>query len=230
MGTTSMLCNLNKHYRADHPESLKCDSCQYTNGRRKQVIAHINMVHKGIKPYKCHVCSIEVALKGNLLKHIRRHHVKDMIKCPECSYTNTGMYEIKRHFRFKHLEIIDFQCHLCGRATLTNEKLQRHIKAVHEKVKDQLCDMCSAKFASRFNLKAHIKSVHLKVKDFKCSSCSYETDRNTKLKYHILKNHSNIQIASNLSILQTSPTKAPNASSENFSAELITSNQLDGWP
>jgi len=226
---THQMKNLNKHYRTEHPESLKCNSCKYTNVRRKKVIAHINMVHNRIKPLKCSDCSYECALKGNFVKHVLRHHDKDKkLKCPECTYTTIGMYEMKKHFRFKHLQIIDYQCQLCGLATFTNGKLRTHIKAVHDKIKDELCDMCSAKFTCRYNLKAHIKAVHLKIKDFKCIFCPFETDRRRNLKYHVEKKHSDernshMQITSK----QTPPSIATSTTSSACTVKVQRIVQLD---
>ena len=103
---------------------------------KQSLIKHIEVIHEGIKAFKCDLCDSDFSRDQNLQTHIASVH--DQIKhyCPTC---NTGFMQVRY--------------------------LQRHIKTVHDKVKPFVCDICNFSFGHKSDLKRHTKNIHEKRKE-----------------------------------------------------------------
>jgi len=136
------LMNLGKHPRSPDLESrpkektkahkitsrepaekpINCDECDQTFPFPSHLSVHKQTVHRGIKTFKCDQCGHVSGRRGDLNKHIRTVHDRDLAlqrgyKCPYCEYSATQRSNFKSHLHRKHpgFETIGLQLVLSSR-------------------------------------------------------------------------------------------------------------------
>ena len=133
---------------------------------------HINIVHKGMKQYNCHLCNDRsYSTKAGMQKHIKEKHqglefdfaLEKQEKnhpCPECNSSFQSSSLLKRHISCVHEGVRKYECEFCGKTYKQSNKLAYHIKTFHQGIKDYSCDFCDKSYAAIENLKLHQKSIH----------------------------------------------------------------------
>lgn len=54
----------------------KCSQCEKIFSNKRNLNAHMNSMHRNVKPFKCETCAKGFAMNSNLKTHIRRVHEK----------------------------------------------------------------------------------------------------------------------------------------------------------
>ena len=168
--------------------------CKTLFSTEKAFRRHVKIVHLKVKNYAC-----------------------DFLECKYTSFTKTDM---ATHKKF-HLNIKEFECHLCDNKFILKHHLEQHIKT-HNKVyicdypdcKEEFyinteltehkhiyhpnylyCNDCEYKTIEKYNLNTHIKIKHAKIKDFKCpmEDCRYSCSTKGNLKNHVNNYHEKIK-------------------------------------
>ena len=93
---------------------------------------------------------------------------KNIINCPDCSFTTDWNSKLKKHYDAVHRKLRPFQCKECDYKAYNRSRLTQHVKTVHLQLKPFRCDSCEYSTSRRDHLKDHIKNAHLKMKRHKC--------------------------------------------------------------
>ncbi|XP_070383575.1 uncharacterized protein [Dermacentor albipictus] len=94
------------HLLASHinAATAECPFCGYTyDGRRSNIMRHMQRQHVPIKPFMCNFCKLSFVLKYDLLLHILRSHTKTY-ECAWCPSSFTKKQDLHVHFR-QHISV-----------------------------------------------------------------------------------------------------------------------------
>ncbi|XP_050047725.1 uncharacterized protein [Dermacentor andersoni] len=94
------------HLLASHinAATAECPFCGYTyDGRRSNIMRHMQRQHVPIKPFMCNFCKLTFVLKYDLLLHILRSHTKTH-ECAWCPSSFTNKQDLQVHFR-QHISV-----------------------------------------------------------------------------------------------------------------------------
>ena len=78
-----------------------CDICMKQYKSKRNLLKHIQSVHKGIK-YPCNQCEYKATQQGNLKTHIESVHEKVKYPCHQCEYKATRQSNLKTHIESVH--------------------------------------------------------------------------------------------------------------------------------
>lgn len=106
--------------------TIICDECDRTFSYQSTLLQHKNSVHRGIRPYPCHMCSKSFFLS---------HHLRDHI------LTHTGEKP--------------FACDQCDKAFNRSKLLSEHKIRLHQHVRAHQCTQCYKRFSLASDLKLH---------------------------------------------------------------------------
>lgn len=164
--------HLIRHVRALHGgKFMKCPDCPKKFGGKHELNLHIRVKHQGVKlpkKFKCQICSLRTATKGNLINHLRIHSREKPYECPTCSKAFTLRSNMERHVK-------DVQC-----------------QPVYK------CDVCSSVFKQINFLKCHMRKHKSSDNDpefkkvpkkLQCSHCNFRSQSNGTLMEHIETSH-----------------------------------------
>ena len=74
-----------------------------------QVNDHINLVHKGVRPFPCEYdgCEYTALNRSGINLHVKRVHEKvRSVGCPHCDYKTDKNYALQDHINSRHLKVI----------------------------------------------------------------------------------------------------------------------------
>lgn len=114
--------------------SFVCPMCGKQFKFRSLLASH-SLIHSGMRPYSCDLCSRSF----QRLSHLKRHR--------EVVHANGE--RLPR----------SFICHFCGKDKKCSSQLARHI-IIHTGERPFACDLCPARFNRSGNLKQHMKRMH----------------------------------------------------------------------
>ncbi|KAG5273160.1 hypothetical protein AALO_G00148330 [Alosa alosa] len=114
--------------------------------------------HKGMKEFKCEVCSREFTLSANLKRHMLIHTSVRPFQCHVCFKTFVQKQTLKTHM-IVHLPVKPFKCKVCGKSFNRMYNLLGHMH-LHAGSKPFKCPYCSSKFNLKGNLSRHMKVKH----------------------------------------------------------------------
>ena len=80
--------------------------------RKRSLKNHIELVHTGLKPFKCSICNYKAAYKNDLKKHI------DGVHKLLCDYEAAIKSDLNRHEESIHEGIKPFKCTNCDKKSL----------------------------------------------------------------------------------------------------------------
>lgn len=173
----------NKH--SDKP-SYKC-FCGKEFRQKSVYSRHQQVVHAGLKPYKCLHCNKEFSGKNHLDYHTKALHTAiTLISCEICGNKYKNEDTLKKHLIY-HSDP-KFSCNLCDAKFHENKKLMDHM-SVHQKLEFS-CENCTRSFRLESQLRAHLRKVHFKEKlTFRCEMCSSSFTRKSTYRDHALRQH-----------------------------------------
>ena len=176
--------------------SLSCSFCQKVFNKRQGLERH-ELVHTGVKSFKCDKCDKSFALKNSLNLHTRNIHnlVKIENSSGDISYKpfekNFSCYRCSKQFAVKSkLELHErihtgekpFKCDLCDKFFTQRSQLLIHKKR-HSGIKPFSCDLCGKTFLLEYYLNLHWK-VHTRERPFSCDVCGKGFPINSLLQNH----------------------------------------------
>lgn len=176
--------------------------------RQKSVYSrHYQVLHKGIKAFKCKFCGKDFSGKSHLNYHVKAlHSVSTMITCEICGNRYKNEDTLKKHLIY-HANP-KFECTVCRRKFHENKKLLDHMSA-HEKLQFS-CQHCTRSFRLESQLRYHNKKVHFKDKTtFKCELCSSTFTRKSTYRDHALRQHKELEKESMTQLLEKIKNAVP---------------------
>ena len=141
-------------------DKAECPDCGKIFTRRSDLRRHYDIIHRGIKNFKCSECPSAYSQITNLRNHMEKCHKK----------TVDG-YEISN-------EVIDDQPYITNEL---NDSSSPSTILSPEKIP---CPECGTLFARRHDLKRHVLFIHRGFKPFRCLHCPMEYSNISHLKGH----------------------------------------------
>ncbi|XP_073824242.1 uncharacterized protein [Musca autumnalis] len=163
------------------------------------------ILHQGVVPRKCDMCSFEASYESEIIYH-RLYHTnnamatQEQIKCPLCE-KSFRKQSLRCHLR-RHTNEKIFECTICGLKYSRRHNLKDHIDKAHgtkdkqsplkhcPKKNNFQCNSCGKVFQSKRSLQAHCLTHHDSKPDcrFVCprDNCDYGTHNQSLLKVHLV--------------------------------------------
>lgn len=164
----------------------ECPTCPYQTGRRDKLDKHMGKHlaegytitgkkrSKGSFPqrmrhpaeeYKCQLCPYKCTVEKALRKHHKLHQsgTKQFVvkvSCYICGKDRSTEADLRKHMK-KHRDGKDFQCDVCGFASMQLKKIIQH-RRMHTGEKPHLCPHCTYRSSRRDNLRSHVRRMHKK--------------------------------------------------------------------
>ena len=180
-------------YKSKQRRSYKCDTCDYTSVRLRDLKRHNKKPCKSGKSVKtslhrCEHCDYKTRRHFNLKRHVRKFHAL-VWKCDYCDFTTEVCQELLHdHHQQVHqglpfygkskslrvsgeqprLMMLPYTCGICYRGYFTEGSLTSHMKDNH-KENSFVCPICDRIFSRKFDLKRHLKNVHRSSQAELCS-------------------------------------------------------------
>ena len=162
---------------------IPCDDCDKFKKSKKEKMAHLKACHpehhkkilkRNADTWKdcpssqyvnCDVCN----------KSIRRCNLKDhKLYVHRMNMSNETVDMIST----------DNVCDICGHVSKHAKDVKKHKKFVHEKVLNFECKFCGKKFSNKGNLNQH-EVIHTGVTPYQCHLCGKQCRRRSELEKHI---------------------------------------------
>ncbi len=168
--------------REKKPKSTDCDICGKNFTCRRNLVAHVEVVHEGLKKFMCDKCSQTFGYPNDLRRHKlficgKEKRGKSTPTCTICKRVFKRKDRLNAHILAIH-EGHRFQCETCGKTYSYVEDFKKHIAAAHnltkvkkeeaiETVKDEakdptvLCALRGNEFADEESLQIHETVIHV---------------------------------------------------------------------
>jgi len=184
---------LKEHLLRKHPENLdsleatlfECEMCNYSTRIKSTLKQHIYNVHTE-KTLKCDQCNYKTALQTRLKQHTKKVHGSPTVFCSfdGCQRKFVQKCDLTEHIKRTHPTGI-FNCHICGKPFVNEEKLKRHLRMHNIDNEGLPCQHCHLKFLTKQKLKEHI-NTHTGETPYKCPgiSCDQAFMSSSSLAHH----------------------------------------------
>lgn len=90
-------------------------------------------------------------------------------ECDDCGAKYDKKPSLKIHIVQKHLNVLPYICHACGKRTSTRAHLKSH-ERVHDAARKVLACHCGARFRTELGYRLHLRA-HSGLKPYKCEHC-----------------------------------------------------------
>ncbi len=98
------------------------------------------LLHKNIKPYRCHICHKAFTEKGTLLSHQVTHTNDKPYQCQFCLYRSKTVPQLKNHLKKEHGEEYFYYCDKCKAKFTKKSELKHHIlQHAMDKLGNEIC-------------------------------------------------------------------------------------------
>jgi len=198
------------HYLGCHYEILKSSGLLYKNKKvlgiknafcpeegcgkafrnKSEVEDHINVKHKKIKNFICHLCSHPFPYRKNLRLHMALKHddSNENIMCPKCGDVFGSKIKLSAHMAYKHKKNEKIlQCSYCDYKTAQSGYMKIHERA-HRGEKPEICQWCGSGFNCKKTLKDH-ERLHTGEKPYVCPICEKGYAQRSNLRLHVRSTH-----------------------------------------
>nr|XP_023014940.1 zinc finger protein 883-like isoform X2 [Leptinotarsa decemlineata] len=195
---------LNSHMRTHTKETpYECKDCLRKFRQASNLKRHIDIIHKGLKPFKCEVCGKEFSRLVAKNEHTYKHTGQKPYVCSYCGETfNTYL----KHFTHTYLHKIDngeitgrtmvarksntseqllVECTVCNKTFSSPRAIFQHSHAKESSGKEFLCAVCGKAFLRKSQLQTH-SLIHSGEKPFICKHCGKQFRHASGFKSHIL--------------------------------------------
>uniref|UniRef100_A0A8C0RP13 C2H2-type domain-containing protein n=1 Tax=Canis lupus familiaris TaxID=9615 RepID=A0A8C0RP13_CANLF len=126
-------------------------------------------IHKGVKPYVCHLCGKAFTECNHLKMHVRTHTGEKPYKCELCDKGFAQKCQLVFHSRMRHGEEKLYKCDVCNLQFATSSNLKIHARN-HSGEKPYVCDRCGQRFAQASTFTCHVHR-HTGEKPYVCDTC-----------------------------------------------------------
>ena len=166
---------LKEHLLRKHPENLdskeatlyQCNMCHYSTRIKSTLKQHVYNKHTE-KTLSCDQCNYKTALQTRLKQHMKKVHGSPTVFCSfeGCQRKFVQKCDLTEHVKRTHPTGI-FNCHICGKPFVNEEKLKRHLRMHNIDTEGLPCQHCQLKFLTKQKLKEHI-NTHTGETPYKC--------------------------------------------------------------
>uniref|UniRef100_A0A1B0CQ06 C2H2-type domain-containing protein n=1 Tax=Lutzomyia longipalpis TaxID=7200 RepID=A0A1B0CQ06_LUTLO len=146
---------------------FQCRRCPALLASTDEFDGHLAAVHKILI---CLQCYKQFLTPEALAVHIENHAVREVIKCTICSVELASRESLNRHVNNIHLTQEKIVCPLCCTSFTAKDNLRRHIEAVHGDRKDFICTVCGKLFSQASSVTRHMV-IHSDLRPFRCAFC-----------------------------------------------------------
>ncbi|KAK2576436.1 hypothetical protein KPH14_005769 [Odynerus spinipes] len=157
-----------KHF-SDTRESYQCIECGKCFKLKDSYLRHMR-IHKGERPFTCHICGKQFRDSGGLSRHLKDVHAKvKNFTCDICGKSFASKATRDDHRR-THTGERPYICDSCGKTFKSKASLYIHSK-LHTNEFPHPCTYCNKKFRRRQEMLAHV-TTHTGEKNYGCDICS----------------------------------------------------------
>lgn len=176
---------------SSRPKIYFCDyeGCSKSFARPSTLTEHQDIVHRGIRPFKCNQCEESFTKQIHLERHLWLHTDERPFHCSQCGKGVVTKQHLKRH-EITHTK--SFKCTYpdCNEAFYRHPTLRSHILSTHRKL---VCGQCNKELKSPAALRHHETKFHNPnvVNPYQCTfaSCGQGFKTWTALQTHIKNDH-----------------------------------------
>ncbi|KAM3962672.1 uncharacterized protein ACR2FA_003300 [Aphomia sociella] len=135
-----------------------CKECSASFNTKNNLRSH-EYLHRGERPYRCHVCTAAYTGPSALKRHLEKHSNIKYI-CDHCNRQFISKTTIATHMD-THLPQPRFCCDTCGKRYATKAAMKLHVHRVHLKLPPPAaCQICPKRYPRMSALKIHMRRDH----------------------------------------------------------------------
>jgi len=156
-------CVRMKVKKSMYPLQVKWDCCFFRKHYSwlSQLSSHHSRRHTFEKPFRCNLCYAEFYMSSDVQKHITFKQTREFsYTCKYCAFRATASWQLYRHCKKLHNEVILHSCNICKANCDTISNLREHIK-LHRHKDPFVCYFCLKAYKVRYVLFQHIQRSHL---------------------------------------------------------------------
>ncbi|XP_077982409.1 zinc finger protein ZFAT-like [Glandiceps talaboti] len=184
----------------------KCPYCGKLFHRGSSDLKRHIWAHKGINPFRCHICGHGTRSNSNLKAHMLKHSDAKNHLCDECGKSFKTKNSLQVH-QLGHKNEKKFECPYCEYTALQPAHLKRHMET-HGGLKPYKCGLCvNYTCNNKGTLRSHYSKKHpgepfkedqiiadinketSNIVSFPCQQCDYIFSNKWDLRAHLKKKH-----------------------------------------
>ncbi|KAF6210892.1 hypothetical protein GE061_014004 [Apolygus lucorum] len=157
----------NKSKKPLQQGSEVCEVCSRKFADPRLLRHHMDIVHRGLRPYVCNVCSYSASSMSTLKMHLRSHTGEKPYECPYCRYKTADHNSLRRH-KMRHSGDKLYKCPHCSYASIQSTTYKDHLKNKHPGLDDGLmfcCNYCSFRTVNNKIFLTHVSSHSILIND-----------------------------------------------------------------
>jgi len=153
------LSGLSNHVASNHKPQHTCIHCARNLRTKKNLIAHLRVVHndlEGVLTHVCNVCDKRFLKPSHLEDHQARHDPIGQHPCMYCPKRCATKQDLDRHL-VSHRGEAKLTCQLCFKAFVHRSTYTQHVRK-HLGQKPYVCKPCNKNYSQFKSLRQHQKT------------------------------------------------------------------------